>query len=218
MIINEKLFKMQSLTIKGEIRTALGKKDVKKLRAEKKAPAVVYGGDEAIHFSVDFSELRQLIYTPNVYLIDLELDGKSYKAIMQDIQWHPVDEQVLHVDFLKISDDKPIKIEVPIKVSGHAKGIRAGGKLNTNLRRLKVKALASDLPDTINIDVTKLGLGQSIKVANLSVDNVEFLDPKSNVVVSVAITRAARSAAGAAGSMDDEEEEGEEAAAEGGEE
>lgn len=197
---------MKSLSIKGEARTSLGKKESKKLRAAEKVPAVLYGGEEAIHFSVDFSEMRQLIYTPSVYLIDLDIDGTSYKAIMQDIQWHPVEEQVLHVDFLRIAEDKPIKIEVPIKVFGHAKGIKAGGKLNTNLRRMKVKALAADLPDTIDIDVTKLGLGQSIKVANLNVNNVEFLDPKSNVVVSVAITRAARSAAGAMAADDDEDE------------
>jgi large subunit ribosomal protein L25 len=198
---------MKSLSIKGEARTSLGKKESKKLRAADKVPAVLYGGEETIHFSVDFAELRHLIYTPNVFLIDLDLNGTSYKAIMQDIQWHPVEEQILHVDFLKIGDDKPIKMDVPIKVSGHAKGIKAGGKLNTNLRRLKVKALASDLPDAIEIDVTKLGLGQSIKVADLNVDNVEFLDPKSNVVVSVAITRAARSAAGMA--LPEDEEEGE---------
>lgn len=198
---------MKSLTVKGEIRKSLGKKDARKLRVEEKAPAVLYGGDEPIHFSVDFSELRHLIYTPNVYLIELNIDGTVHKAIMQDIQWHPVDEQVLHVDFLKISEDKPIKIEVPIKVTGHAKGMKAGGKLNTNLRRLKVKALASDIPDTISIDVTKLGLGQGIKVGDLKMDNVEFLDQKSNVVVSVAITRAARSAAGAGGAGGDEEEE-----------
>lgn len=200
---------MKSLTIKGEARKSLGKKDAHKLRVVEKAPAVLYGGETPIHFSVDFSELRHMIYTPNVYLIDLNIDGTVYKAIMKDIQWHPVDEIVMHVDFLQINEDKPIKIEVPIKVSGHAKGIKAGGKLSTNLRRLKVKALAGDLPDTINIDVTKLGLGQSIKVGDLKQANVEFLDPKSNVVVSVAITRAARSAAGAAGiGADDEEEVG----------
>jgi len=198
---------MKSLTVKGEARKSLGKKDSHKLRAAEKAPAVLYGVDEPVHFSVDFSELRHLIYTPNVYLIDLDIDGTVHKAIMKDIQWHPVEEMVMHVDFLKISDDKPIKIEVPIKVTGHAKGMKAGGKLNTNLRRLKVKALASDVPDTITIDVTKLGLGQGIKVGDLNLANVEFLDPKSNVVVSVAITRAARSAAGAGGAGEEEEEE-----------
>ncbi len=206
---------MKSVAIKGELRSSLGKKDSKKLRAEEKAPAVLYGGETPIHFAVDFAEMRQLIYTPNVFLIDLEIDGKTYKAIMQDIQWHSVEEVVLHVDFLQIAEDKPIKVAVPVKIFGHAKGIRVGGKLNTNLRRLKVKALAADLPDTIDIDVTKLGLGQSIKVADLKSDKVEFLDQKSNVIVSVAMTRAARSAAGAALATgdDDEEETSEEAPA-----
>jgi len=199
---------MKSLTIKGELRKTLGKKEAKKLREAEKVPAVLYGGDETVHFSVDFSALRPLIYTPNVYLIDLDLEGTTYKAIMQDIQWHPVDEQVLHIDFLKISDDKPVKIEVPVKVSGHAKGIKAGGKLNANLRRLKVKALPKDLPDTIDVDVTDLGLGESIKVGDMDIENVEILNPKSNVVVGVIITRAARSAAGAgvAGEAGEDEE------------
>jgi len=198
---------MKLVAIKGELRTSLGKKDSKKLRAEEKAPAVLYGGETPIHFAVDFAEMRQLIYTPNVFLIDLNIDGKSYKAIMQDIQWHSVEEMILHVDFLQIAEDKPIKIDIPVKITGHAKGIRVGGKLNINLRRLKVKALATDLPDTIDIDVTKLGLGQSIKVANLKSDKVEFLDQKSNVIVSVAMTRAARSAAGATLAVADDEEE-----------
>lgn len=203
---------MKTVELKGQKRTAVGKKEAKKLRAQEIVPAVLYGGEEAIHFSVPFAELRQLIYTPSVFLLELNIDGNVHKAMIQDMQWHPVKEEVLHVDFLKISDDKPVKIEVPLKVSGMAKGIKMGGKLNTNLRRLKVKALAADLPDTIDIDVTELGIGQSVKVADLEVPNVEFLDTKSNVVVSVAITRAAKSAAGAAGA--EEEEGGEEAAEE----
>ncbi|MEN8117148.1 MAG: 50S ribosomal protein L25/general stress protein Ctc [Bacteroidota bacterium] len=196
---------MKSVLLKGDLRTSVGKKDTKKLRAEEKAPAVLYGGEKPIHFSVSFGELRKLVYTPNVFLIDLEINGETHKAIMQDIQWHPVDEQVLHVDFLKIQVDKPIKIEVPINVSGHAIGIKAGGKLNTSLRRIKVKALAADLPDTIEIDVTDLEIGQSIKIADLDVKSVEFLDDKSNVVVSVSITRAAKSAGGEEELAGDEE-------------
>jgi large subunit ribosomal protein L25 len=188
---------MKSLVIKGEVRTSVGKKDAKKLRSEEKAPAVLYGGAEPVHFSVDFAQLRQLIYTPNVYLIDLDLDGTTYKAIMQDIQWHPVDEQVLHIDFLAIQEDKAVKIEVPVKIEGYAKGLKMGGKLNTNLRRLKVKALAANLPDAIDVDVTELDLAQSIKVGDLNLDGIELLDPKSNVIVSVGITRAAKSAMGA---------------------
>ncbi|WP_319478773.1 50S ribosomal protein L25/general stress protein Ctc [uncultured Draconibacterium sp.] len=200
---------MKSVVVKGELRSSLGKKDAKKLRAEEKAPAVLYGGVEPIHFSVSFAELRQLVYTPSVYLIDLDLEGKVYKAIMQDIQWHPVDEVVLHVDFLQIRDDKPVKINIPVKVDGFAKGIKKGGKLNTTLRRLSVRALATNLPDTIDVDVTKLDIGQSIKVADLDIPGIELLDPKSNVIVGVSITRAARSAAGAIGDEEEEEESAE---------
>lgn len=202
---------MKTVVLKGQKRGTVGKKDAKKLRAQEIVPAVLYGGEEPIHFSVPFADLRQLIYTPSVYLLELDLDGDVHKAIMQDIQWHPVNEEVLHVDFLRISDDKAVKIEVPLKISGMAKGIKMGGKLNTNLRRLKVKALAADLPDTVDVNVTDLEIGQSIKVADLDIPNVEFLDTKSNVVVSVAITRAAKSAAG--GAMGEEEAEGGEEAA-----
>ena len=186
---------MKTVIVKGQKRTALGKKDSKKLRAQEIVPAVLYGGEEPIHFAVPFNELRKLIYTPSVYLIDLDIDGEVYPALMQDVQWHAVEEQILHVDFLKIDAEKAIKIEVPVKITGMAKGIKAGGKLKTNLRRLKVKALAGHLPDVINVDVTKLGIGQNIKVGDLSVNNVDFLDNKSNVVASVIVTRAAKSAA-----------------------
>ncbi|QIA08935.1 50S ribosomal protein L25/general stress protein Ctc [Draconibacterium halophilum] len=203
---------MKSVVIKGELRKSLGKKDAKKLRLEEKAPAVLYGSDEPVHFSVSFAELRQLVYTPSVYLIDLDIDGTVYKALMQDIQWHPVDEVVLHVDFLQINDDKSIKINVPVKVEGFAKGIKKGGKLNTTLRRLSVRALAANLPDTIDIDVTKLDIGETIKVGDLNLPGVELLDPKSNVIVSVSITRAAKSAAGGAEEEGEGEGEGEEGA------
>jgi large subunit ribosomal protein L25 len=202
---------MKTVVVKGQKREALGKKGAKLLRSQEIVPAVLYGAGEPVHFSVPFSELRQLVYTPGVYLIDLDIDGTVYSAIMQDVQWHAVEEQILHIDFLKIEEGKKIKIDVPVKVVGLAKGIKAGGKLKTNLRRLKVKALAKDLPDNIEIDVTKLGIGQSIKVDDLSLNNIELLDKKSNVVVAVNITRAARSAAGA---VIDEEEESEGAAAE----
>ena len=196
---------MKTVVIKGKKRETLGKKESKKLRAQDIVPAVLYGGEEAIHFAIPFKELRSLVYTPNVYLIDLDIDGEIYSAIMQDIQWHPVDEQVLHVDFFKINVDSPIKIEVPVTVSGHAKGIQQGGKLQINLRRLKVKAFAKDLPDAINIDVTELELGQNVKVGEIEEGDIELLDTKSNVVVGVNITRLARAAV----EEEEAEEEGE---------
>jgi len=196
---------MKTLLVKGEKRKSLGKKEAKLLRAQEAVPAVLYGAGEPIHFSVPFSEMRQLVYTPGVFLIDLEIEGTIYQAIMQDTQWHAVEEQILHVDFLKVEEGKKVKIDVPVKVVGLAKGIKAGGKLKTNLRKLKIKALAKDLPDSIEINVTKLGIGQTIKVGDLALKNIEILDKKSNVVVAVTITRAARSAAGAA--IEEEEEE-----------
>ena len=201
---------MESLKVKAEKRTSLGKKEAKKLRALDLVPGVLYGSDEVIHLSIPFSELRHLVYTPNVYLVDLDIDGEIKKAIIQDVQWHPVDEQMLHIDFMKIEDNKPLKIFVPVKIIGMAKGIKAGGKLKVNMRKLRVKALAENLPDAIEIDVTKLGIGSSIKVEELKRENLEFLDNKSNLVVGVISTRVAQK------SMilpeEEEEEKGEEEA------
>jgi large subunit ribosomal protein L25 len=201
---------MKTLLVKGQLRTSLGKKDAKKIRSQESVPAVLYGSNEIIHFSISFSELRPLVYTPDVYLVNLEIDGTNYQAILQDIQWHAVEEQAMHIDFLRVEDNKPLKVDLPVKIIGVAKGTKTGGKLKTNLRRLKVKGLAKNLPDTIDINVTKLGIGQSIKVADLKMENVEFLDTKSNVVVAVTITRAARSAAGSVVAAADEDEAGEE--------
>jgi large subunit ribosomal protein L25 len=203
---------MKTLVVKGHKRNSLGKKEAKLLRSQELVPSVLYGAGEPVHFAVAFSELRQLVYTPHVYLIDLDIDGTVYPAIMQDLQWHAVEEQALHIDFLKIEESKKIKINLPIKIVGLARGIKAGGKLKTNLRHLKVKALAKDLPDAIEVNVTKLGIGQSIKVGDLSLKDIEILDKKSNVVVAVTVTRAAKSAAGAV--VQEEEEEVEETATE----
>ncbi len=205
---------MKSVALKGINRDSLGKKEAKKLRSQGMVPGVLYGGDDVVHLAVAFNDLRKLIYTPNVYLIDLEIDGEIHKALIQDMQWHPVDEEVLHVDFLKILDGKPIRINLPIVLNGTAKGIKAGGKLKTNMRKLKVKALPEFLPDTIEIDVTQLGIGDSYKVGELQRDNLEFLDNKSNLIVGVISSRAAL--AGMALPEEEEEgEEGEESAEEG---
>ena len=201
---------MKTVVIKGQKRETVGKKESKKLREQEIVPAVLYGGEEVIHFSIPFKQLRSLVYTPNVYLIDLDIDGKIYHSIMQDIQWHAVEEMVMHVDFFKIDIDKVIKIEVPVTVTGHAKGIQQGGKLKINLRRLKVKALVKDLPDAINIDVTDLELGQSIKVSEIEEEDIELLDIKSNVVASVNITRLAKAAVAEDEAEAEAEVEGEE--------
>jgi large subunit ribosomal protein L25 len=197
---------MKSVVIKGKKREAVGKKDSKRLRGEENVPCVLYGGDEPIHFYAGFNEFRKVVYTPSVFLIDLDIDGTVYSAIVQDTQWHAVEEQLLHVDFLLIKDDKPVKIEVPVQTVGLAKGITQGGKLVSNLRRLKVKAIAKNLPDTIDLDVEGLGIGDSIKVGDIKIENLEVLNNKSNVIVSVNVTRVAKAAMAADG---DTAEEGE---------
>ena len=184
---------MKSVEIKARKRESLGKKNARQLRDMEMVPGVLYGKDEVVHLFVPFSELRHLIYTPNVFLVDLNIDGVIEKAMIQDLQWHPVEEKLLHVDFLKIKDDKPVKIYLPVKIIGMAKGIKAGGKLKVNMRQLRVKAYYENLPDVIEIDVTKLGIGDSIKVGDLKKDNIDFMDNKSNLIVAVVTTRAAQS-------------------------
>ncbi len=183
---------MKSISIKASKRKVVGKKDAKKLRTEELVPGVLYGGEEPIHFYAPEKEFKPLIYTPNVYLVDLDIDGTVYPSIIQDSQFHPVEEKLLHVDFLRTSENKPVKIDVPIKIEGFAKGIRKGGKMKQNLRTLKVKALVKDLPDTISINVDELDLGQVIKVGSLQRENIEFLNAKAIPIVAIIATRAAK--------------------------
>lgn len=185
---------MKSISIKGTKREVVGKKETKRLRAEGLVPGVLYGGEEPVHFYAPEKEFKSLIYTPNVYLVDLDIDGTVIQSIIQDKQFHPVREQLLHVDFLRTTDDKTIKVEIPVKVEGFAKGIRNGGKLKVNLRTLKVKGMVKYLPDTININVDDLDIGQSYKVSSLKRENLEFLNAQAVPVITIMITRAAKAA------------------------
>jgi large subunit ribosomal protein L25 len=194
---------MKSIEIKGELRKATGKKDSKGLRKEEKVPCVIYGGKENIHFSVLEKELKKLVFTPNVYLVDLDLDGKKHKAIVQDIQFHAVTDRVIHIDFLEIFEDKKVVISIPVVMQGLAEGVKAGGKLQVLNRKLKVKALFKDLPDTLDINVENVTLGKNVKVGELAFDNLEMLNDANTVVASVKLTRAAKG-------MADGEGEGEE--------
>jgi len=166
---------MQTIEINGTVRADLGKKATKALRAEGKVPCVIYGGEENIHFTASEAEFRKIIYTPNVYIININVDGKAYPTILQDSQFHPVKEQLLHADFLLVKEDKPVVIEVPVKLNGFAEGVRAGGKLQLEKRKLKVRALAKDLPDTLDINIDNIGLGKTVQVGELSFDNVELM-------------------------------------------
>ncbi len=193
---------MQEITINGKLRTNLGKKASRELRRADEVPCVVYGVEKAENgqpvaksFSVTQKELAKLIYTPNVYIVNLNIDGEEVKAILQDLQCDFVSDRPVHVDFYQITEEKPIAIEIPVKLNGLAEGVKAGGKLALNVRKLKVKAPYKSLPDILNIDVTNLGLGKSMKVAALSYEGLEILTSKEVVVCAVRMTRAARAAA-----------------------
>ena len=192
---------MKSIEIQGSLRTETGKKSTKALRKNDSVPCVLYGlntdenGNQvATHFSVTVEELRKLVYTPHIYVVDLNIDGKVVNAIMKDIQFHPVTDAILHVDFLQINEDKPIVMEVPVKLEGLAEGVKAGGKLNLQIRKLKVKAFYNVSPERLVVDVTSLGLGKTIKVGELHYEGLELLNAKDAVVCAVKLTRAARGA------------------------
>ena len=185
---------MQVFDLKGEVRNDLGKKATKAVRYAEKVPCVLYGGEANVHFAVLDKDLKKLLYTPNVYLVNLDLDGKSYGAVMRDIQFHPVTDKVLHIDFYQTSEDKPVVMDVPVRVTGHAAGVQAGRKLAIITRKLKVKALPKDMPDEVVVDVTSLGVGKAIKVQDIHVEGVELMNAKSVVVAQVKLTRAARAA------------------------
>jgi large subunit ribosomal protein L25 len=190
---------MKSFELKGTVRTDLGKKASKAERVSDNIPCVLYGGKDNVHFTTTVSEVRKLVYSPDVFVVNLEIDGNKTKAIMKALQFHPVSDKVLHLDFLQLTEDKPVVVEIPVKLEGLAEGVKAGGKLALEMRKLKVKGLYQQIPENIVIDVTALGLGKSIQVGAVSVENLEILNAKNAVVAQVKLTRAARGAAATAG-------------------
>lgn len=196
---------MKQISINGTARTELGKKAAKAIRNSGNVPCVLYGEKkdangqpEAIHFTVSEKEINKLIYTPHIYLVDINIDGEDHKGILKEVQFHPVKDNVLHIDFLEVHAEKPIVMGVPIAPQGLAEGVRAGGRLITMVRKLNVKALYSAIPEKLNIDVTALQLGKSIKVGDLHFENLELVTPKEVIVCTVKMTRAAMGAAAAA--------------------
>lgn len=188
---------MKTLQLKGAKRENAGKKFSKIERNAGLVPCVVYGGTENLHFTLNKIDFKELVYTPEVYLVELELDGKKYSAVLKDIQFHPISDAIIHADFLEIFPHKTIKIGIPVKLTGNSVGVRAGGRLAQKMRKLNVSALPGDLPDFIEIDVTKLEIGSTVKVKNVEADKLMLLDSPNAVVATVQMTRAARSAQGA---------------------
>jgi len=200
---------MKSIEIKGSLRSEVGKKAMKKLRREENVPCNLYGGKaENVMFYASEPEFRGLVYSPNVYNVKLNIDGKMYNAIMQDIQFHPVSDKILHIDFYQIFEDRKFAIHIPVILNGLSKGVREGGKLHQQMRSLKVSGLLKDIPDVIEIDVTELGIAQNIRVGDLHYEGIELLDAKNVVIATVRVNRASKEMAG----------ESEEAAKEGGKE
>lgn len=181
---------MKTVSISGSLRGNVGKKDAKALRKQGKVPCVMYGGKEQIHFCTDALSFKKIIFTSDVNLVNIEIDGKNYNASLQDVQYHPVTDNILHVDFLEIIPGKPLIISIPIKITGTSPGILQGGKLVKKLRKLKVSGLAEHLPDKIEINISKLEINDNIKVQDVSYDKLTFLDVRNAVIVGVAPTRA----------------------------
>ncbi|MBO4597036.1 MAG: 50S ribosomal protein L25/general stress protein Ctc [Bacteroidaceae bacterium] len=193
---------MKSINVAGSLRTETGKKGTRELRKSDMIPCVLYGVEKdengapkSTAFSVTNAAVRNLIYSPDIFVVNLNIDGKECKAVLKEIQFHPVKDNILHIDFYQVTEDKPIVMEVPIKLNGLAEGVKAGGKLVAQVRKLKVKALYNQIPEKLDIDVTSLALGKSIKVAALSFDGLEIVTSKEVVVCGVKMTRNARSAA-----------------------
>ena len=190
---------MKSIEVKGTARTIAERSSeqaraLKAIRKNNGVPCVLYGGGENIHFIVPADGLRNLVYTPHIYVVDLIIDGKKINAIMKDIQFHPVKDTILHVDFYQIDENKPIVMEVPVQLEGLAEGVKAGGKLALQMRKLKVKALYNVIPEKLVINVSHLGLGKTVKVNELNFEGLELLNAKEAVVCAVKLTRAARGA------------------------
>ena len=183
---------MKTFEIKGSLRKDVGKKSSRKIRNDGNVPCVMYGGEELVHFSVPELSFKDVVYTPNVYLIKLDIDGRTFETLLQDIQFHPVSDHIIHVDFKQISFDKEVATYLPIKLVGESVGIKQGGKLRLKRRKLKVRALPGNLPDFIEIDITNIDIGESIKIGEVVIDNLELLDPHRSMIVAVASSRIAK--------------------------
>lgn len=191
---------MKSVALSGNKRAERGTSNANILRKEEKIPAVVYGGKENVHFTVNEVKFNKIINTPEVYFIDLDVDGTKFKAIIKDVQFHPVTDRVLHIDFLEVDEKKPVTMRIPVSLVGRSKGVANGGTLKNPIKMIRVSGLPSAIPENVEIDMTELKIGDSIKVGELNIDGLTFLGADNAVVVGVKMSRNA---------VEEEEEEGE---------
>ena len=185
---------MKTLDIKATKRADFGKKAAKAFRREGQIPCILYGGGEEVAFTVDTKSVKPLIYTPNSFIVNIEIDGKVEQAVMREVQFHPVREQILHIDFYRVQEGKPVAIAIPVRLTGNAEGVKVGGKLALSALKLTVKAMVDQLPDEIVVDVTPLKVGQTIFVGDLQFEGLQFVTPATTAVCAVRVTRASRAA------------------------
>jgi len=187
---------MESIALKASLRETTGKKSSKTIRTQEGVPCILYGGKENINFFAADSDFRNIIFTPKVYIVEIDIDGNVRPAIVKELQFHPVTDQLLHADFYMVTDQKPITVEIPVKLNGSSVGVREGGKLSTDKHKLKVKGLAKDIPAEIEIDINELGIGKSIRAGEIETDGkYKIVMAKETPIVSVRTTRAAAAAA-----------------------
>ena len=190
---------MERISFKGEPRNDLGKKATKSLRKEGKIPCVIYGPNKVIHFSTTHSEIKSIVYTPDFKVAELNCDGGKYPCIVKDFQLHPLSNELVHIDFLMLTESHPIKVEVPIRFKGTSPGVKSGGKLLQKLRRVKIKTTPENLVDEIDVDISSLEMGQSLRVRDIqAINNIEILSSAGIPVATIEIPRALRSATAAA--------------------
>lgn len=189
---------METIKISAVKRDVFGKKESKSIRKNGMVPCTIYGNGETVHFAVEAKALKPLIYTPQSYLVEFDVEGKTEVGVMREVQYHPVNDNILHIDFYHVIPGQPIAIDIPVKLVGISEGVRQGGKLSLSKRKLRVSADMEHLPDAIEVDVTSLGLGKSIFVGDLKFDHLTLLTPATTAICAVKMTRAARGAAAAA--------------------
>lgn len=183
---------MKTIDITGTSRPDLGKSNSKKVRNSGNVPCVIYGESEPAHVQIDHQQLFKMFHSPDTYLVNLNADGKSTRCVVREVQWHPVHDLILHVDFLRVTDDKPVEVSLPVRITGTSPGVLAGGKLSLLTRRLKVSGLLKNIPEAVSIDISALELGGTIKVSDLTIEGLTFTNPASLGIVSVNVPRAAR--------------------------
>ncbi|GAA0874159.1 50S ribosomal protein L25/general stress protein Ctc [Wandonia haliotis] len=183
---------MKVVSLSGSPRENVGKKDAKALRSAGLVPCVLYGSGEQVHFSAEAVQVDKLIYTPEVYKVDLDINGRKSQAIIQEVQQNPLTDDIIHVDFLELDENKPVKISLPVRIKGIAPGVTSGGKLQQVFRKLKLAGLPKDMPADITLDISKLEIGDAIRVKHVEIPGVQLLDPANAVVVSVKMARGAK--------------------------